>query len=196
MSNQQLKTRVMLRNVRLAFPHLFEPQASQDGGKAKYNCTMIFAPDSENVAKINAAIEAAAEGKWGKKAEAILRTLRKKDRVCLHDGDDKAQYDGFEGMVYVSASTDVRPTVIDTDKSPLTPADGRPYSGCYANVSLDIWAQDNNYGQRVNAQLRGVQFYKDGEAFGAGRPADVDEFEDVSGEDDDAPWGEEEGSLV
>lgn len=187
-------TRVMLNNVRLAFAHIFEPQPSMDpGGKPKYNCTMIFEPGSANEKKMKKAMTEAAKAKWGSKAHQIHEALLKKDRTCLRDGADKAKYDGFEDMVYVSASTDVRPTVVDTDRSPLTSADGRPYPGCYANVSVDVWAQDNSFGQRINAQLRGVQFYADGPAFGAGRPAAADEFDDISGSDDDASWGDGDG---
>jgi len=43
---------------------------------------------------------------------------------------------------------------------------GKPYAGCYVNMSIRLWAQDNQFGKRVNAQLRAVQFVKDGEAFG------------------------------
>ncbi len=48
------------------------------------------------------------------------------------------------------------------------------------NASLELWVQDNAYGQRINAQLRGIQFYRDGDSFSAGRPAEADEFEDVA----------------
>ena len=65
-------------------------------------------------------------------------------------------------------------------------SDGRPYSGCYVNVSLDIYAQDNTYGRRINCNLSGVQFYRDGDSFEGGTPASPEEFEDLSdGVDDD-----------
>ena len=50
---------------------------------------------------------------------------------------------------------------------------------CSGGWGAWVW-QDNAYGKRVNASLRGVQFAGDGEAFGGGRPAEVDEFEDIS----------------
>jgi hypothetical protein len=31
-----------------------------------------------------------------------------------------------------------------------------------------VWAQDNQYGKRINAALRAVQFVKDGAPFGEG----------------------------
>jgi hypothetical protein len=82
-----------------------------------------------------------------------------------------------------------RPLVIDRNRDPLTAADGKPYSGCYVNVSIDVWAQDNKYGKRINAQLKGIQFVRDGDAFGGGAPASPDEFEDLG-----VP--EEEDALV
>ena len=98
----------------------------------------------------------------------------------LHDGDLKEQYEGFPGNFFVTARNKSRPLVIDRDKSPLTEADGRPYSGSYVNVILDVWAQDNSWGKRVNATLKGVQFSKDGEAFSGSAPASIDSFDDVS----------------
>jgi hypothetical protein len=45
---------------------------------------------------------------------------------------------------------------------------------------VEIWAQDNNYGKRINASLKGVQFVRDGDAFAGGGAASPDEFEDLS----------------
>ena len=80
----------------------------------------------------------------------------------------------------VSTRSYQRPSVFGSDKSPLTEADGKIYSGCFVNVSFDIWAQTYNGVPRINAQLRGVQFAKDGDAFSGGQAASADEFDDVS----------------
>ena len=89
-------------------------------------------------------------------------------------------YDGFEGMHTFNATNKVRPLVIDSNKTPLTAADGKPYAGCYVDVIVEFWAQDNSYGKRVNATLSGVQFRADGDAFSGGRPASTDEFDDLA----------------
>lgn len=188
MSNKQEKTpeRVMLKNCRLAFPALFEPKATVDSdgkpGKPRYTAVLIIPKDHPQVKEVKSAIRHAAETKWGAKGESILKQLSGKDRLALHDGDTKAEYDGFEGNLFISAASQegTRPTVIDANRSPLTARDGRPYAGCYVNASIEFYAQDNQFGKRVNAQIRGVQFYRDGDAFSAGRPADADEFEDVA----------------
>jgi hypothetical protein len=57
--------------------------------------------------------------------------------------------------------------------------DGTLYSGCYVVVHVNIWAQDNQFGKRINCGLLGVQFYKDGEAFSGGRISSVDEFDEI-----------------
>ena len=129
---------------------------------------------------INAAIDQVAKDKWGAKADAVLKQMRATDKVALHSGDTKSQYDGYEGNMFVASRTATRPLVIDRDKSQLTAEDGKPYSGCYVNASVELWAQDNAYGKRVNAQLGGVQFFADGDAFaGGGSSADADDFDDI-----------------
>jgi hypothetical protein len=182
MSANQPIGRVLIKDVRLAFPSLFEPVSVNGEGKPRYSATLIIPPDHPQLEEIRQKIEVVAREKWKDKATALLHSLYKTGKVALHDGDEKAQYDGFAGNFFISASAqeNAPPTVIDRDRSPLSAKSGRPYAGCYVNASLEFWAQDNAYGKRINAQLRGVQFYKDGDSFSAGRPASSDEFEDVS----------------
>lgn len=178
--------RILIKNARLAFPNLFEPRPGQDGGEAKYGASLIIAPDNPAVKELNAAFAKIAKEKWADKAEVILKGLRAQNRLCLYDGATKAQYQGFEGNMYVSASSKLRPSVFDRNKAPLTAEDGKPYSGCYVNASIELWAQDSkSYGKRINAQLRGVQFAADGDAFAAGSAASDDEFDDLGDQGDD-----------
>ena len=174
---------VKLKNVRIAFAqNLFEASSAGEG-KPKFGATFLLDPKDPQVKAVNAAIDGTGKEKWGVKSDAIVKTLRNTDKVCLHDGDNKAQYAGFEGMLYISASNAVRPTVVNADKSPLVAADSKPYSGCYVNAVMDFWAQDSaQFGKRVNATVTGVQFAADGDSFGGGsRVASEDDFEDVSG---------------
>lgn len=172
--------KVKLSNVRLAFPALFEAKTVNGEGKPAFSAVFLLDPTHPNIKAVNEAIAAVAKEKWGAKADAILKTARAADKVCLHNGDTKAEYAGFEGNFYISARNATRPLVIDADKSPLTAQDGKPYAGCWVNASITLWAQDNNYGKRVNASLGGVQFLKDGDAFAGSGPASEDEFDDVA----------------
>lgn len=175
-----------IKNVRVAFPELFKPKA-MDGGDPKYSASFLIEPSDAQCKAIEKMMKDVAIAKWGTKGEKIFADLKAQARVCFRDGDSKSQYAGFEGMMYISASNDARPLVVDRkpkkeDGTPneLTAADGRPYSGCYVNATLDVWAQDNKYGKRINATLTGVQFVKDGDAFSGGRPASADDFDDLS----------------
>ena len=168
--------------VRLAFPKLFRAEQVNGQGDPKFGASLIIDPAHPQLADLRKAQEAVAKEKWKEKAASVLKVLEKQDRLAIHDGDMKAQYDGFPGNFYLSANAQesAPPTVLDRDRSELTERSGRPYAGCYVNASLEIWAQDNKFGQRVNTTLRGIQFYKDGDSFSAGRPADANEFEDAT----------------
>lgn len=172
---------LLLNNVRLAFPNLFEPSTVGGEGKPRYSAMLIIPNDHPQLQEIKDSQAAVAKDKWRDKAPAIVKGLEKQDKMALHDGDTKSKYDGFEGNFFISAASpgDKRsPPVVDRDgRTALGPKSGRPYSGCYVNVIVDLWAQDNQYGQRVNATLGAVQFFADGDSFGAGRQADTDEFE-------------------
>ena len=197
--------KVHLKNVRIAFPKLFEPDTV--AGSQNYRRGALFiidGNDEEQLKAVRNAIAAAAAEKWPdpKKRAAIMGMLERKDYLCLHDGADKAvKYEGFEGNYYVSANSKGGKTpdaagavtVIDQFRNPLTAASGKPYAGCYVNAIIDVYAQDNSFGQRVNASLKGVQFWRDGDAFGGGAPAEPDEFEEAepteSGDGGDDDWG-------
>lgn len=171
--------KVMLKNVRLAFPALWEAKTVNGEGKPAFSAVLLLAPYEAQVQLLRNAMKKVAADKWGAKAEKVYTAIVSADKCALHDGNSKADYDGFADMMYVSARTAVRPLVIDADKTPLAESDGKPYAGCYVNASIELWAQDNNYGKRINASLRGVQFARDGEAFAGSAAASPDEFEIV-----------------
>lgn len=175
--------KVKLTNVRLAFPTLFEAKTVNGEGKPAFSASFLLDPKDPQIVAINAAIDAVAKEKWGAKVDSVLKVIKAGDKTCLHSGDLKSNYDGFEGMLYVSARNALRPLVIDTNKAPLTEQDGRVYAGCFVNAQVELWTQDNNYGKRVNATLMGVQFYRDGESFTGGGTASADDFDDISADD-------------
>jgi hypothetical protein len=183
---------IWIMGARLAFGEgVFEKKAiaGDPTSKARYGCSLLLDASNKQVAEIEALeAELCLEHDWKDKTPgaAMHKTLAKKDRLALHDGDDKAKYAGFPGHKYLAPSSDTRPTAVDRDRSPLTKDDGKIYSGCYVNAKVEIWVQDNNWGQRVNATLLGVQFVKDGDAFGAGSPpANPDDFPDLDASDGD-----------
>ena len=179
---------VQLIKVRIAFPALFEAKSINDGDP-RFGANFIIEPGSKNAKALRAAMKEVADLKWGKKADTIMEELIKKGKVSYVEGEKKSSsgdvYQGFEDMYHVSANNASSPTVIDGKKAPLTQADGKPYGGCFVNAIVDIWAQDNKFGKRINATLTGVQFHSDGDAFGGGAPASPDQFPDLGDADDD-----------
>lgn len=177
--------RMTLKNVRLAFPNLWEPSAivGSDGkpGKPRFGASFLISPDDPQIKEIEAKMKAVAREKWKDKATNVYTTMEKTDKLALHDGNLKDKYDGYADMMFVSANSQENspPAVYDRDKTKLEAKAGRPYAGCYVDASIEFWAQDNNFGKRINAQLRGVRFWAHGDAFSAARPADADDFEDA-----------------
>lgn len=182
---------IKMANVRLAFPSLFEAKAINDGSPKFSAAFLIPKTNKALIKEINEAVLEVATAKWGAKASAVLKAAAAKGRNALHDGTEKEGYAGYdETVMFINATNGTRPLVVDRDKSPLTAADGRPYAGCYVNASIELWAQDNKYGKAVNASLRGVQFFKDGDSFSGGGVADEGDFDDLAdgadaGDDDD-----------
>ena len=163
-----------LSNVRLSFPSLFK-RSEFNGQEGKFEATFLV--NKESQAKLIAEIES--------KIALIQKDNKAKvspDKICFKDGDFVA-YDGYEGCMSIKAGANRRPTVIDRDKTPLVEDDGKPYAGCYVNAVLELWFQDNNFGRRINCNLLGVQFSKDGDSFGAGDTDVSDDFDAF--EDDD-----------
>jgi len=106
--------------------------------------------------------------------------------VCLHDGNEKEQKEGYgDEVMYLVAKSDTRPAVVDQNVNPLVEQDGKIYGGCYVNATVEIFAYNHPTGGKgVSAQLRAVQFVRDGESFGAGPVNAEDEFEPVSSDVD------------
>lgn len=172
--------KLVLKNVRLAFPNIFTAEQFQGAGEARYTATFIFPPDHPAKKMVTDACRSASSEKWGAKGEEVLKALAATDKLCIHNGDAKSDYEGYSGNYFVNSANTTRPLVIDRNKSPLGAADGKPYSGCYVNASIEIYGHEHKKGgKRINASLRGIQFEADGDAFAGGGAASEDEFESL-----------------
>lgn len=162
-------SKIKLSNVRLSFPSIFK-RSEFNGEQGKFEATFLL--NKETQADQIRMLEDRVQKML---AEAKMKVSP--DKICMKDGDF-IDYDGYAGHVSIKASTNRRPTVIDRDKTPLVEDDNKPYAGAFVNAIIDFWLQDNSYGKRVNANLFGVQFFKDGEAFGSGDVDVTDDFDD------------------
>lgn len=174
--DQQQDDRILLKEVRLSFPNLFEPKAGKGkDAKARYSASFLLdkVAHAEQITLLKRAIYALALAEFGDKTKEMFG--KGKIVPCIHEGEDK-EWAGYDASnMFLSTSSDTRPHVVDRDQSPLNKDDGRPYAGCYVNGAVRLWVQNNEHGKRVNCELLGVQFVKDGEAFGK-PPFKPDEF--------------------
>ena len=179
---------IALRNVRLSFPVLWKAKAFSADQEAKFQATFLLDPsDKEHARYIKQIKKAAKEVLIEKFGEMPDKDDYKLCFGLAKNHPKKKKYDGYEGMFYIATSNQTQPTLIDRQKNEVVQADGVLYAGAYVNTNITLWPQDHPQGGKgVNANLRIVQFFKDGEAFG-NAPASADEMDEVELDDDDDP---------
>lgn len=194
--------KIQLKNVRLSFARLFTPKAFREGQTERYEGSFIIDPSDEahqaQVVTLREAALGVIKAKFnGKVPKGLDLCFGYADGDPIAIGPNKyvnkpKEYDGYEGMIFLASSNTTKPKVVNRQRDPetgrfeqISEASGIVYSGCYVNATITLWAQDNEYGKRVNANLRAVQFVRDGEAFGVAPVNADDEFDEVEVDDDD-----------
>lgn len=175
---------IKLKNVRLSFPNLYTkkvyPGASEENSKYEASFLIHKKDQKELISKIQDTIK-----KMFEKAE--FKGKLAADKICLKDGDlfisDETGkvFDGYEGHMSIKASNKHQPACFAGARGQeLIPTDdGTFYAGCYVNANIELWFQDNQFGKRVNANLKGVQFFKDGESFTGSKVSTSSDFDEV-----------------
>jgi hypothetical protein len=155
--------KIKLFNLRCGFAAFYRPGAFGDGDPA-WQTALIIPPDHPAVAMLDKTILAVATEKWKTKAkaEAILKTMEgDRKRMCFHKkpytNDEGTPYDGFDGAFYLRArNPDVQPLIVDRRGQEVGKGqDGAPYSGCYVNVEIDVWAAGQQLRQGDPRQAAG-----------------------------------------
>ena len=188
----------MLNDVRCSFITLGEPEyyggaKSKPSDQRRWSATALVPVGSPMHKRIGAAIEEVAYGfeKWGKKAALVLENIRADPKACCYVDGKRKDYEGYAGHWALSAhryEDKGRPLVYDSDKSPIyKPSNelyegkaGRIYSGCYVNMQVEIWPQDNDNGKGIRATLLGIQRLRDGDSFSGGVAPDPDAFDEIT----------------
>lgn len=177
---------------RAAFASVFTPaKAMEEGGKSRYEVTMLFDRKHVDLTAIKAGIYHCAKAKFGDKIpESATFDLPKWCRTPLRDGDEKPDYDGYEGMIFAAARSNFAPQVIDANCVEIGSMD-QPgfYSGCYARATIGMWAYDAKGNKGVSLNLNNLQKLADGEAFAGNRVNAEDEFDNADDFDADRDGG-------
>lgn len=180
-----MATKIMLKGLTMAFPALAEPQSFGEGEPA-YGAKFPIAPNSEHQKLIEDAMLAEAKETWKDKGESVLAMLVEDGKVAFVKKVYRSKktgepYEGFEGAHYLSTrNAKTQPTVFNQYGEPVTgkgDIERQAYSGAVVNASVEVWAQDNKWGRRINCTLRGVMLTGEGKNFGgSAAPASADEF--------------------
>jgi hypothetical protein len=175
----------MLKNLLMSFPALAEPSSFGEGDPA-YGAKFPIKPGSEHQKLLDDAVMAEAKAMWKDKALSQLEMLTEDNKVCFVKKVYRSKktgepYQGFEGTHYLSVrNAKTQPTVFNQYGEQLTAKgdiERHAFSGAVVNASVEVWAQDNKWGRRVNCTLRGVMLTGEGENIGGGSaPAGADEF--------------------
>jgi len=166
------KVRIVTNKLRFAFPKVFVPEASEEGGEPKYSVALLIPKtDKENIAKINKAIEDCKASNAAYFGGSVPKVLK----GGLRDGDterDTDRYPEYAGNLFINASSFQKPSVVDVDVQPILDPN-EFYSGCYGRASLTFYPY-NGKANGIACGLGNLQKMEDGEKLGGGVSAAVD----------------------
>lgn len=189
---------------RASYCDAFEPRVfkNKDGttSKPRYK-TLILVPKKETTIdgvtfggeEVATAIKTAMKAAKDAKFTGPTKVSIPQGNTCFKNGDAKDE-DGeaqawvseeTEGHYIFSCSESEPPTTLNRRAQPCTKADGLIYSGAYVIAVVKLWVQDNEYGKKINANFKSIQFFAHGDPFGEGSDGDGSEYLN-SLDDDDA----------
>lgn len=170
--------------VRFSYAAVFEPKAMEGQEKKKYSVSVLIKKsDKKNIAAIEAAVEAAKQAGKASKFAGKITGLK----LPMRDGDiDRSDDPVYAGHMFVTASSDMKPQVVDEDLNPILDRE-EFYSGCYGRISMNFYPFNAAGNKGVACGLNNIQKLKDGEKLSGGASAE-DDFGEMSadnGDDDD-----------
>lgn len=164
--------KVITPEFRVSFPAVFQPKAFE-GQEPKYSIVMLFDKKTD-LSKLKEMAKKAIEEKWPN-----VNERPKNLKNPFRDGDiEKPDMQGYKGAVFISATSKMKPGVVDASLQPIIAEDDF-YAGCYARASVTCFAYDKMGNKGVSFGLQNLQKTKDGESF-SGRTKAEDDFESVS----------------
>lgn len=150
---------IVTPKFRLSFPNLNRPK-SFEGQEPKYSVVMLFSK-KEDLAELKKMAAAARDAKWpdAKKRPSNLKNP-------FRDGDvERTDTDGYAGHIFITASSKMKPGVVDKNCQPIMDIENECYAGCYCKARLTCYAYDKAGNKGVAFGLQHVQKVADGEPF-------------------------------
>lgn len=196
--------KVTTPEFRASFLYAFAPQeAMKDAADQtpKYGVTMLFDEKARKTPQYKAmqdlAVHALKE-KFGsdkvipdgngwfklKVGEKGLQPLKNPFR----DGAEKAELDGYDGMVFCACTSKMQPGIVDASVQRIINPD-EFVSGHYARATITAYGYDKQGNKGVAFGLQNLQKLRDGAAF-SGRTAAENDFDSVDTSFADGDGGE------
>lgn len=198
----------LLPEIRLRHCNVFIVRpAFEEGQKEKFAATALLDPTVKKhkvvIESLGAEIrrltkELGIDEILGKKVYNGFES--KKFHLCMGKGEGQVDEDtdeikdGFEGMIFLKATSKNRPLVVDRDLTILAESDGKVFAGVYGNMKIEFYTWKYKTGRvGIGANLRSFQYLKEGEPFGRGPLSPEDEFAPADSDDEgdtDTSWDE------
>jgi len=158
-------SRIKTPEAILSYPHLFEPQESDEPGqKAKYSCALIF-PEGTDLTALKKAVVEAAKEEWGDKAVQMIRSGEA--RSPFRTDWEKKGYP--ENSTFFNARSTRKPGIVSTIPDPNT---GLPmkiddpeemYPGAIVLAGVSVFTYDRKGNKGVGFGLDVLQKIRDSE---------------------------------
>lgn len=174
MSNQ-VKTKVITREVRLSYANLWEPK-SINGGTPKFSVSLIIPKsDTRTVSKLEAAIKSAYnEGESKLKGNGKTVPPLAAIKNPMRDGDVERPDDPtYANSYFINANSSTAPGIVDSSCEPILER-SQVYSGVYARASINFYAFNSNGNRGIACGLNNIQKLRDGEPLGGKSRAEDD----------------------
>jgi hypothetical protein len=179
---------VLTPKFRVSYPHLTKATPGPNGGKEKYSLSMIFDEKSVDLTNLKALAKKAMVDKFGKDYKKPSNF-----KSPFRNGDERPNDPAYEGKVFINASTEIRPVVVDQKRREITSTqvgdEDAIYAGCYGIAQLSAYAYGGagtTYAPGVAFGLRMVQKVADGGPLGAAQSDPNDVFDVLDDDEDDA----------
>lgn len=170
---------VRIDGVIASYPHLDKPWKKNEGDRPKFSLTGLAPKETHGEAKtllvevINSLLASNKMGKIGAEHKFV--------RNGEPDGEALKPETAGMWIIKASENPDRPPKVRDERTKIMTPEEilKKIYAGCVVNILIRPWAQNNSHGKKVNANLIGVQFVRDGTRIGEAAIDDDDAWDEL-----------------
>lgn len=159
---------------------LFKARASEDGGKEKFGCTLIF-PNKDR-APLDEQVKNVIVGEWGDKGLQMAKDGLIKSPFLTGDGKEARNkttgelHPGLGPDVFFIRPSSIYEPVVRFRSANVPATEAEVYSGCYGFAVLNAFAWNN--AKTGNGVSFGIQFFQktaEGERLGGGGGA-IDAF--------------------